>query len=182
MSLSKYLAKIAESSEKPLQRLAASGNEAARSHTLWRLEKALWPDAKSIEMIQEMKPKGVVGHSLFDAIGPRPGVHPSDLKDFEAAIKLKANDNARHREWTALGQPSLKEMDDFNEAASTLPSENLDKVFPGGPDEIKDSLRKLQKIYGYVYHRQPNFPDAIIENKIPGFTAWMRKKKLEQGG
>lgn len=171
MSLSKYLKALSTSTSEPHRKMAEEVGKLARWSTLTALHKRMPFDKKiTPELAGLIKEADTRGLSFYHPKVPIPQV--DDLKD-EFAKKLY--DVGEHGKWTELGQPSLKEMNQFSEDLATPIGDKLGL----SADEIDDSLKKLQRIYGYVATNQKEFPDAMIENKIPGFTKWMAKKKLE---
>lgn len=172
MSLSKYLASLAKSTSPAHQKMGKDVGQLARWSTLTALHKRM-PFDKEVtpklqRLIEEADTRGTAFH--------HPWVPEAQVDDLKDAFAQKIYDIGQHGKWTELGQPSLKEMNQFSEDLATPIGDKLNL----SSDQIDDSLKKLQKIYGYVATNQKDFPDAMIENKIPGFTKWMEKKKLGQ--
>lgn len=168
MSLAKFIKHL----EKTNPKLAADATKTARYETLRALERGAPLDSDFKKQIEGMLPKGDWSITKEH----HPWASHQDLADLGKAFTLKLDDNQRAREWAQIGQPTIQQMDQFSEDLATPLGDKLGL----SADETENTLRKLQKIYGYVMHRHPDFPDAMIENKIPGFTKWMEKKKLGQ--
>ncbi len=169
MSLANFIKYLSKTSPK----LAEDANKVARYNTLRSLERSLpLENGPFKEELNKMIPKGHYG--ITESIHPK--ADPRDINDLNKAFTIKLDDNQRAKEWAQIGQPTIQEMDQFSEDLATPLGDNLGMT----ADETENTLRKLQKIYGYVMHRHPDYSDAMIENKIPGFTKWMEKKKLGQ--